>query len=203
MKRAYACLEIREAEQRSGKRVFRGIASTPSTDSYGDIIESDGAEFDLPMPLLWMHDSRDPIGWVTKAKASKKQIEVEVEVADLPEEPTLKARLDQAWAYITSKLVRGLSIGFNPIESARIEGTYGYHFTKWKWLELSAVTIPANMDASITAIRSADRRLRAPSGIQQRRVSQPTRRLSPVGETRQPADWPPPAELFNLNRSCK
>jgi hypothetical protein len=53
-------------------------------------------------------------------------------------------------------LVRGLSIGFQPLEHARIEGTYGYRFMKWLWLELSAVTIPANADASIQTIKSLD-----------------------------------------------
>lgn len=187
MNRAYALLEIREAgKAANGKRTFKGVATTISTDSYGDVIESAGAEFDLPIPLLWQHDSRDPIGWVVKARKSKASIEVECEVADVADGP-LKERLDKAWAYIDSKLVRGLSIGFNPIESARIEGTYGYHFTKWKWLELSCVTIAANQDASITAIRSADAELRALSGLEQR-GSPPTKgRTSPVGEPKQPA----------------
>lgn len=164
MKRAYAVLEIRSAGETGGRRLLSGIATTPETDSYGDIVESEGAEFDLPLPLLWQHDSRDPIGWVRFAKSSKKGIEVEVEVARASEAGPLQQRLDMAWQYIKDKLVRGLSIGFQPLESARIEGTYGYRYTKWKWLELSAVTIPANADASITAIRSADAASRAPSG---------------------------------------
>jgi len=162
--RAYAQLDIKAAEQSNGKRVFRGIASTPTTDSYGDVVESQGAEVDFPLPFLWMHDSRDPIGWITSAKASKTQIEVEGEVADIPEDGELKQRLETAWQYLKNKLVRGLSIGFNPIESARIDQTYGIHYTRWRWLELSAVTIPANMDASITAIKSIDTKLRAASG---------------------------------------
>lgn len=155
MKRAFAVLEIRATGQKDGKRTFTGIATTPETDSYGDIVDPQGAEFKLPMPLLWQHDSRDPIGWVTAAKATKKGIEVECEVADIPDDGPLKARLESAWQYIKNKLVGGLSIGFYPIESARIEGTYGYHYTKWKWLELSTVTIGANEPSVITAVRSA------------------------------------------------
>lgn len=170
MQRAYSVLEIRAAEEAGGKRTFAGIATTPTPDSYGDIVESQGAEFELPLPLLWQHDSRDPIGWVRTAKVTSKGIEVEGEVATIAEEGELATRLTTAWQMLKNKLVRGLSIGFNPIESARLEGTYSYRFLKWRWVELSAVTIPANQDASITAIKSIDTKLRAASGIQQRGV---------------------------------
>jgi hypothetical protein len=55
---------------------------------------------------------------------------------------------------VKSGLVRGLSIGFNPIETAQIEGSWGRRYLKWELLELSAVTIPANAEATITTIRS-------------------------------------------------
>jgi phage head maturation protease len=50
--------------------------------------------------------------------------------------------IDRAWALIKAGLVRGLSIGFRSIEDSDIKGTWGRRFTKWEWLELSAVTIP-------------------------------------------------------------
>lgn len=162
MNRAYSVLDIKSVDEQ--KRKFSGIASTPSTDRMGDIVEPKGAQFKLPLPLLWQHDSRDPIGWVTSAKVTNSGIEVEGEIADIPEEGELKTRLSKAWQMIKNKLVRGLSIGFDSIESARIEGTYGYRFIKWEWLELSAVTIPANQDATITTIKSIDRALLAASG---------------------------------------
>jgi HK97 family phage major capsid protein/HK97 family phage prohead protease len=173
MNRAYATLELKAIEDNGGKRRFSGIASTPSTDRMGDIVEPKGAKFKLPIPLLWQHDSSDPIGWVTSAKVTDKGIEVEGEIADVPEEGELKARLLKAWQMLQAKLVRGLSIGFNSIESARIDGTYGYKFIKWEWLELSAVTIPANQDASITAIKSADMQLLAALGRSQKQAQQP------------------------------
>src|SRR5690606_20888959 len=61
-------------------------------------------------------------------------------------------------------LVRGLSIGFKGVESARIDGTYGIRFLKWLWLELSAVTIAANGDCSIQTIKAIDSAQRAASG---------------------------------------
>lgn len=162
--RAYSTLEIKAATEDGGKRRFSGIASTPQTDRMGDVVEPKGATFKLPIPLLWQHDSRDPIGWITAARITDKGIEVDAEVANIQEDGALKTRLTTAWQMIKSGLVRGLSIGFNAEETARIEGTYGYHILKWLWLELSAVTIPANEQATILAIKSADLASLAASG---------------------------------------
>ncbi len=159
MERAYSTIEIKAVEEESGKRLFSGIASTPSTDRMGDIVEPKGAEFKLPIPLLWQHNSREPIGWVTAAKITTSGIDIKGEVTAFDKPGKLKDRLDEAWDTMLAKLVRGLSIGFSPIESARIEGTYGYRYLKWAWHELSAVTIPANADCSINAIKSADQAL--------------------------------------------
>lgn len=151
MQRAYSTIEVKtiDDEQRS----FSGIASTPSVDRMHDVVEPDGASFELPMPFLWQHDSRQPIGWINKVRVTRKGIFIdEGKVAKDP----LLPQLDQAWAYIRSKLVRGLSIGFDPVEWSRLEDTGGYRFLKWVWLELSAVTIPANADASIQTIKSFD-----------------------------------------------
>jgi HK97 family phage major capsid protein/HK97 family phage prohead protease len=163
--RAYSTIEIKSTQDVGGKRTFKGIASTPSVDRMGDIVEPMGMQIKLPCPLLWQHDSGEPIGWVTAAKATKSGIEVECEVASIEEAGTLKDRLDEAWQSLKAKLVRGLSIGFNALESARIEGTYGYRFLSWEMLELSAVTVPANQDCSITTIKSIDQeQRRAASG---------------------------------------
>lgn len=156
-KKAFSIFEIKSVNQAdNGKRTFKGIASTPTPDLTEDIVEPKGAEFQLPLPLLWQHDHGDPIGWITSAKVTAKGIEVEGEVADIPESGALKDRLLTAWQMMKNKLVRGLSIGFRVLEYAMIEGTnYGMHIQKWKWLELSAVTIPANQEATITAIKTA------------------------------------------------
>lgn len=180
MKRAYSVLTIKATAEEGGKRTFSGIASTPSTDRMGDVVEPKGAQFKLPVPLLWQHDSRDPIGWITAAKVTAEGIAVEGEVADVPEAGKLKERLTTAWQMLKNRLVRGLSIGFNPLESADIKGTWGIHFTKWEWLELSAVTIPANQDATITVVRSLDRQQLAALGRQSPGVSG-IRAYSPKG----------------------
>ena len=152
--RGWSTFEMKALTETAGKRRFSGIATVPVTDRVGDIVEPKGANFKLPLPLLWMHDSRDPIGWVTAARVTANGIEIEGEVADFDEDGDLKKRLTLAWQYLKAKLVRGLSIGFNVMEEARIEATRGYHILKWEWLELSPVTIPANQEATITAVKT-------------------------------------------------
>lgn len=152
--RAYSLLTVKAVDD--DKRTITGIATTPETDRQDDIVEPKGAEFDLPIPLLWMHDSSQPIGKVTKAKVTAEGIEITAQIENVSEPGRLKDRLDEAWQSIKLGLVRGLSIGFKAIETAQIEGTFGIRFIKWLWLELSAVTIPANADASITSIKSID-----------------------------------------------
>lgn len=158
MKRAYSVLTIKAMDEE--KREIVGIATTPTTDRTGDIVEPKGGEFKLPIPLLWQHDSHQPIGHVTHAKVTDAGIEVRATLVKIAEPGALKERLDEAWQSIKSGLVRGFSIGFRPLEEARIGDTYSYRYLKWLWLELSAVTIPANGDCSITAIKSIDEAMR-------------------------------------------
>lgn len=159
LKRAWSTIEFKAVDE--DKRIIEGIASTPATDRYEDVVDSEGAQYKLPLPFLWQHQHGTPIGWVEEVKTSKAGIRVRVRMAA----QGITEEIDKAWSLIKAGLVRGMSIGFVPIEFAHINGTYGYHFTKWDWLELSAVTVPANAEATITSIKSIDQEhLRAVSG---------------------------------------
>lgn len=159
LNRAHSIFEVKSIDE--DKRIITGIASTPSPDRMDDIVEPLGAVIKLPLPLLWMHDSSSPVGNVIEAKATKAGITVTCQFEKVEEPASLKDELDRAWAMVKAKLVRGFSIGFNPIESMDIEGSrWGRRFTKWEMLELSCVTVPANSDCSITSIKSADLALR-------------------------------------------
>lgn len=148
MHKAYALLEIKAVDDDA--RVIDGIATTNTTDRMDDIVEPEGAQYKLPLPLLWQHDHTQPIGWVEQAKATKNGIRIK---ARLVAEGVL-AEVDRAWTMIKSGLVRGLSIGFKPLASEEIDpDSWGRRFTAWEWLELSAVTIPANQDATILTVR--------------------------------------------------
>ncbi len=158
VQRAYSLLTVKAYDD--DLREVTGIATTPSVDRTGDVVEPRGATFQLPIPMLWQHDSRQPIGHITAAKVTDAGIEIKAKMVKIDDPGKLKDRLDEAWQSIKSGLVRGLSIGFKELESARIADTYSYRYLKYLLLEISAVTIPANGDCSITAIKSLDQQQR-------------------------------------------
>jgi HK97 family phage prohead protease len=146
------------ATLQEGFRYLEGIATTPTPDRMGDVVDPAGCVYNLPLPFLWQHDSEAPVGNVTLCNHSAAGIKVKVAMPKTDVPGIVKDRLDEAYQSIKLGLVRGLSIGFAPIEYSYMEDTGGYRFARWEWLELSAVTIPANIEATIATIKSMDRK---------------------------------------------
>lgn len=162
MNRAYSVLTVKSLD--GDARIVRGIATTPSVDRLGDVIEPKGIEFTNPMPFLWQHQHDAPIGTVKFSAPTDKGIEFEAEIASISEPGRLKDRVDEAWQSIKAGLVRAVSIGFMPKEYEPLPSG-GIRFIKSVAHELSAVTIPANADAVITTIKSIDAAARKAAGI--------------------------------------
>jgi HK97 family phage prohead protease len=160
--RAYSFITIKSIDE--AERIIEGIASTPTPDRMGDIVNPLGAQFSLPLPLLWQHDHSSPIGHVIDAKATKDGISFRAQLAQTMEPGALKDLLDFAWQSIKMKLVAAVSIGFRPLKYAFLSDG-GIEFDEWEWYELSAVTIPAQADATITSIKSIDAGLRRAAGV--------------------------------------
>src|SRR5690606_2455785 len=131
MRRAYSLLEVKSFDDAS--RELEGIATTPTPDRMGDVVEPTGAQFKLPIPLLWQHDSSKPIGHVTGATVRSDGIRIKAKLVKIDEPGALKDRLEEAWQSIKAGLVRGLSIGFNPLEMSQIKDTFSYRFLSWEW----------------------------------------------------------------------
>lgn len=162
LKRAYSILKVKSVEDTDEERVIKGIATTPSVDRVGDEVDPMGAQFKTPMPLLLHHDHTQPVGTVTFAKATKEGIPFEARIAKVEEAGKLKERTDEAWQSVKHGLIAAVSIGFSALDY--ITTKTGLKFTKWEWHELSLVTVPANAEATITAIKSLDQKyLRASS----------------------------------------
>jgi HK97 family phage prohead protease len=163
--RAWSTLTVKSVD--AERREIDGIASTPTVDRVGDIVEPMGAKFTLPMPLLHHHDHRAPVGHVIAAKPTKQGISIKAQFAKVAEPGALKDRIDLAWQEIKAGLVRGLSIGFRPVEYEPLDAKDpfgGLRYSSWDWFELSLVTIPAIADAQISVVRSIDQSLQAASG---------------------------------------
>lgn len=172
LKRACTLMRVKAVDE--DKRIIVGIASTPTPDRDGDIIDPAGARFGPENPFLWQHDQAQPIGNCAVKRVSEGLQIIAHLVKPTPDMPSqLAARLEEAWSSIKSGLVKGLSIGFKPIKYAFIDGG-GINFTEWELLEVSAVTIPANAECSIQTVKSYDRQILAALGIPDLSVSTPT-----------------------------
>lgn len=134
---------------------FTGTASTPAPDRQNDTVDAKGARFTLPLPLLLHHDATQPIGQIVGATVDASGIRVEGKItqptADMP--PGMTGRLREAWTSIKNGLIRGLSIGFLPLDYTPNKSG-GFDIAAWDWLELSLVTIPANAAAGISQFKS-------------------------------------------------
>lgn len=157
MDRAYAVITEKQVDDGGEFVTIRGIASTPTTDRMGDIVEPMGAKFALPMKLLLQHDHGAPVGNVTFAEPTPKGIPFEARLPRVTEAGRLKDRVDEAIHSLKYDLISAVSIGFRAVadQVERLkEG--GLRFKEWEWIELSLVTIPANSEAVITAVKSVD-----------------------------------------------
>lgn len=151
--RAYSVLEIKSVD--GDDRVITGIATTPETDRMGDIVDPMGAKFARSIPLLWQHQHDKPVGSAEFGKATKSGIPFTASIAKIADAGPLKDLVDMAWQAVTSKLVRGVSIGFRALEYSFMDAG-GIRYSETEIYELSLVTIPANASATIQTVKAYD-----------------------------------------------
>lgn len=154
--RAYSLITVKAVSE--DERTFSGVATTPSPDRVGDIIEPLGVTFKNPLPLLLYHDSRAPVGTVKFDTPTKDGITFTARIPTIVEPGHLKDRVDEAWQSIKARLIRGVSVGFRVLNDAVdwMKDSGGYRYRETEVLELSLVAVPANQDATISAIKSYD-----------------------------------------------
>lgn len=148
--KAFSQFETKTLDDSS--RTLKGIASTPKPDRVGDTVIPAGIQFKTPVPLLWHHDPRKPIGTVTKMTVTEAGVAVEAQIAPAGTAPYI----DEAYSLIKAGLVPGLSIGIRPIDAQFNKSTGGFLIKACELFEISAVTIPANANAAIQTIKSHD-----------------------------------------------
>lgn len=185
MNRMYSILDVKSVDE--GDRVIRGVATTPSPDRMGDIVEPLGVEFKNPLPLLWQHQASKPVGSVKFDKPTKAGITFEAKIEKTDEPGTLKDRLDEAWQSVKMGLVRAVSIGFRSLEETYDREKGGWHFLRTEVMELSLVTIPAQPEAMITLVKQFDIGAPAPDDDQQKREPAATGKKARVVKLIDPA----------------
>jgi HK97 family phage major capsid protein/HK97 family phage prohead protease len=163
VERAYSVLTIKSVD--AERRVITGVATTPTPDRVGDVVEPKGARFAASLPLLLHHDSRLPVGTAKFGSPTNAGIPFEASFPTIDEPGALRDRIAEAWQSVKTGLIRGVSIGFRVLQDGmELMKDGGYRFTKTEILELSLVAIPANAEATIMSIKSLDSAARAASG---------------------------------------
>lgn len=147
--------------------VFEGYASVfDVTDSVGDAIAPGAFSESLEQwrqqnrqpPLLWQHDSKQPIGAWREMFEDQHGLFVKGElfIDDI-------ARAKEAYKLLRENVVTGLSIGYRVIEAFRDEQRGVRVLSKLELMEVSMVTFPANDLARIATVKSLFDAGRVPS----------------------------------------
>jgi hypothetical protein len=166
MDRIYSVLTVKMMDESDDKMLIEGMASTPVSDRVNDIVEPMGARFKTPMPLLWHHKREEPVGTVDFAQPTPQGIPFKASLPKISEPGLLKDRVDLAIHSIKYGLVLSVSIGIKKIPGGmEFLQNGGIHYKSYEWIELSLVTIGANDEAILYAIKSMDEQQRPAPGL--------------------------------------
>lgn len=123
-----------------------------SADSYGDTIAKGAFNVRSSCPMLWNHDQGQPIGTWDSIVETSRGLEVRGRLLI----DTI-ARAKEIHSLIKADSVRGLSVGFFPVESTKNKSG-GEDITEVNLVEISVVSVPAHPNAKITTVKSAQGR---------------------------------------------
>ena len=151
--KAFSLLEIKSLDNEA--RIIRGIATTPTPDRIGDIIEPLGVKVASDIPLFLYHDSQKVVGRAQFGKATRAGIPFEAMLPKVIEAGTLQDRIEEAWQTVKYGLITGVSIGFKAVQDkVEMLKTGGLRFLETEVLELSLVPVPANSEAVIQTFKA-------------------------------------------------
>lgn len=183
---AYSLLEIEKFDEE--RRTFSGIATTPTLDRDGDIIEPLGVTIEGPVPLLMQHDKDRGVGTAVFGTPTEKGIPFDASIPKVTEPGLLKDRVDLAWHSVKYGVLRAVSVRIAAKrEDVQKMASGGLHWLKSTIRELSLVTVGANPDALIHAVRSLDTGRTAASGgrdVENTPRDRGTVRVIPAGATK-------------------
>ena len=143
---------------------FVATITTDSVDRDGEVVVPAGMnskDYERNPVLLYEHDVLKPIGKMLKMRRMDRGIEAEFALAPRPDTHDGEWLPDTVAALMDFGALNTMSIGFlgleaRPASKADTE-RYGQGvrrvYGKWKLLEVSVVSVPANQDAIITAVR--------------------------------------------------
>ena len=164
-KRINTLADIKAIKSASGAKTFTAEITSDTIDSDSEVLIPEGmvtTRFDKNPVVFWNHDYSQPIGTSGKAERTGKGWSATATMAARPDDHPEAAEWfpDTVHSLIQQNVIRGVSVGFEPIEgrnaSKKDKSTFGnqvkYVFSKWKLLEFSVAPLQANEDALITAV---------------------------------------------------
>lgn len=138
--------------------IFTGYGSTfgGNPDSYGDIVApgaftktiSKGGRNGNGVAMLWQHDFSRPIGTYLEMVEDSKGLKVRGQLAINSTDG------GDMFELMKIEAVKGLSIGYDPIDYERDEKNKTRTLKEVSVWEISPVTFPANTRATITGVKS-------------------------------------------------
>lgn len=151
---AYALVRVKALD--AATRTFTGVATTPDLDRQGMQVEPAGITFTNPIPLLFHHDRRLPIGVATLDAPTPEGVTFSASLPEIPEPGPLRDRVDEAWQSLQNGLIRSVSIGFRVLKNGAKLTKQSIRLSAIEICELSLVTVPANVRAAILTVKSYD-----------------------------------------------
>jgi len=144
-------IEIKEIDEETG--VFKGMASPyGNVDLGGDVVDKGAFKRTIQhrkgvVPLLWQHNSDDPIG-VAELEDSEKGLMIQGKLN------LGVAKAVEALSLLKQKAIKGLSIGYETVKKDIIDNVR--HLKEINLWEVSVVTFPMNPKANVNSVKSAE-----------------------------------------------
>lgn len=137
---------VHKAGRQSEDNPFTFILSDESVDRMGDVIRAAGWQLDAfkSNPIALFGHSHDKIlGVWTDVKVIGKQLVGTLKLAS----PGTSELVDTTRKLIEQRILKAVSVGFQPIEATPRKSGEGYDYTKSALHEVSLVSVPANPNA--------------------------------------------------------
>lgn len=138
---------------------FTGYGSVYGVKDEGDEVVEHGAFADSlgqwkaqsdPVPMLWSHSSREPIGGYPVDKIKEDQTGLNL-VGELLKDSVQRAA--ETYALMKARIVKGLSIGYVVRDWSRDSKTGILYLKKLDLLEVSPCVFPMNLQAQVDAVK--------------------------------------------------